>query len=217
MQTSLVIRKNESGLGDTEFQRAVLGAVYMPDIVDSQGDFMVADEIRKSMWAYMAKGDNFCVDVEHDGKVTTCQVVESFIVRKGDPDFPVPGTWVVGVHIPSDELWGRVLKGDLNGFSMEGSVAKTVTDTAPKVQMVGDKRVVRGRTIVTKGDIHGHSFEVELDPVGRIVSGRTSLHTSQDGVEHFHEIRRGVVTEAADGHTHRFSTIDARLRTPDAA
>lgn len=183
-------------------QRLALAAVYMPDVQDSQGDFMSAEEIRKTMWDYMARGDNFCVDLNHDGKVTSCQVVESFIVRKGDPDFPIPGTWVVGIYVPDDALWAKVQKGELNGVSMEGLGRAIVRDEAPTPTV---DIICKGDTATT--DAHNHTFEITLDKSGRIVGGKTSVHKGADGKEHFHEIVKGVVTEEAGGHRHRFNTL----------
>lgn len=192
--------KKSASAPDT--QRLALAAVYMPDVQDSQGDYMSAEEIRKMMWAHMAGGDNFCVDINHDGKVTSCQVVESFIVRKGDPDFPIPGTWVVGIHVPEDGLWGKVLKGELNGVSMEGVGRAIPRDAAPKVSL---DIICKGYT-ATHAD-HEHTFEVTLDSGGRIVGGTTSVHTDASGVGHSHNIVKGVVTEEAAGHRHRFTTL----------
>ena len=70
--------------------QVVFAELYAPDIVDSQRDFMTRDEIRKSCWGFMKSGRNE-IDVEHDGVVTTCAVVESFIARDDDPVFVPDG------------------------------------------------------------------------------------------------------------------------------
>jgi hypothetical protein len=111
--------------------QVVFAELYAPDIVDSQRDFMTRDEIRKSCWGFMKSGRNE-IDVEHDGVVTTCAVVESFIARDDDPVF-VPGSWVLGVHVPETELWGRIEKGELNGLGL----------AAPFSRVSGDGRLDR--------------------------------------------------------------------------
>lgn len=205
----IAVHKADAPSRVAEEQRVVLGAVYMPDVIDAQGDFMTAEEIRKSMWSYMARGDNFCVDINHDGKVTSCQVVECFISRKGDPDFPVEGTWVVGVRVPDDGLWQKVKKGELNGFSMEASVHQTKMHKTPR-RTLKKGIVIKGATLVAED--HQHGFRAEYDNNGKLVGGRTTVHKDADGNEHFHELKAGVVTEAANGHRHRWSSIEHRLK-----
>ena len=60
------------------------------------------------------------IDRNHKGLKDKGSVVESFIVRKGDPDF-IEGAWVVGVHVPDKEVWQQIVKGELTGFSIEGT------------------------------------------------------------------------------------------------
>jgi hypothetical protein len=76
-----------------------IGEVYSPDFPDSQGDYMTAEEIRLMAYRFMAKGEPYRIDKEHDKKECGAFVVESFIARENDPDF-ISGSWVIGVHIP---------------------------------------------------------------------------------------------------------------------
>ncbi len=32
----------------------------------------------------------------------------------------IPGSWVVGVHVPDESTWNLIKTGELNGFSLEG-------------------------------------------------------------------------------------------------
>jgi hypothetical protein len=177
--------------------QVVYSELYVPMIVDSQGDFSTAEEIRKACWRFMkqARTTN-SIDVEHDGSLTTCYVVENFIARKGDPDFIADG-WVLGIHIPDKELWKKVEDGELNGFSMEalGLRRKVALD-------VECPPYVRGRTCENDG--HQHAFVVKFDPEGNFLGGFTE--PAADG--HQHLIHRGTVTEDAAGHNHRFSFIE---------
>jgi hypothetical protein len=100
------------------------GAVYVPNVPDSHNDWMSADEIEKAAHRFLASGAVNNVDHEHDLKNTGSVVVESFIARDGDADFPV-GAWVVGVHVPSPDLWRMVKSGEITGFSMFGQGIKT--------------------------------------------------------------------------------------------
>lgn len=184
----------------------VWGAVYVPNSLDSQGDFMTAPEIQKMAYSFVKKGDMGAIDVQHDNERVEAAVVESFITRKGDPDFPVEGTWVVGVHIEDVGLWDAVKKGDINGFSMEALVK-----TSYEFIEVADKpSAIIGVTKSAKNDemtLHDHEFEAFYDEAGNFLGGRTDVHTDEFGNTHFHVIKKGVVTESSLNHAHRFLQI----------
>lgn len=180
--------------------------VYAPDIPDSHGDFMVAEEIRKMAHDFLRKGLTKNVDVEHDNELTGSAVVESFIAREGDSDFIV-GAWVAGVHIPDIELWKQVESGEINGFSLQGvgmQTEKTVLLTIPPI--------IQGFTSEDEGDGHWHAFEVRFSDDGDFLGGQTVKTFPEAHPEHDHAIKRGTVTEpggdAGDPHVHRFSFVE---------
>ncbi len=185
------IKTDENG-----YLRIVYGEVYAPDRPDSGGDFMTAETIREMAWRFMRDQNTKKVDVEHQNGLTPgVEIVESFIARDGDTDF-IPGAWVVGAHIPDDEIWGQILDGTLNGFSMEALVMQENV-----IVEVDFPPVVTGQT--STDDDHSHTFYVTYDQAGIFQGGTTS---SVDG--HTHDILAGTHTEEADGHTHRFSAVD---------
>jgi hypothetical protein len=189
------IRKDDVP-GEPE-QRMVWAEVYAPDRPDSDGEFMTAEEIRKMAYAFSKKMAFDQVDHQHDNEVTAgvC-IVESFIARKGDPDF-IAGAWVVGVHIPDDGLWDMVKKGEINGFSMEALVCREEVEVDIVIPPV-----VSGMT--SKSEDHTHEFYVNYDNEGHFRGGVTSKVN-----DHVHQIIAGTVTEKAeDGHSHLFSSVD---------
>lgn len=181
------------------------GAVYMPDVVDSQGDFMRAEEIRKVAHSFLAKGTTDAIDTNHNNLKSGSRVVESFISKAGDPDFPIPGSWIVGIHVPDPVLWEQIEKGEIGGLSMEVMAHRHMD------QPVADRKLknakAKGRTY--KSGDHDHEYELEFAADGSIIGGIT---TEVNG--HRHKIRAGktgVITEEADGtnpHRHRFSTVE---------
>lgn len=179
-----------------EKQRIVWAEVYAPMRPDSDGEYMDAETIRKMSYEFMKDMKLDQIDSQHNNElVDGASVVESFIARKNDPDF-IEGAWVVGIHIDNDEMWEKVEKGEINGFSIEAFVSKT-----PKEVTVEVPPVISGKTL--KSEEHNHTFMVAYDDTGRFLGGRT------DQVEgHFHVIKRGTVTEVANGHSHRFSHVD---------
>lgn len=182
-------------------RQVVYGEVYVPNVPDSQGDFMNAEEITQMAWRFCARGASQMVDKNHDNKMSGAAVVETFIARKGDPEF-AEGAWVVGVWCP-DEVWKSVERGELNGFSMQASVfgvpGRTLELWVPEE--------LDGAT--HEADGHSHLYLVKFDDEGKISGGRAlARDPSGRSLDHTHTIVKGTVTEAAMGHTHRFAVMD---------
>lgn len=185
-----------------EEQRIVWAEVYAPNRPDSDGEYMDADGIRKMAYEFMKTMKLDQIDSQHNNElVPGACVVESFIARKDDPDF-LEGAWVVGVYIHDDDMWEKVKKGEINGFSMEAMVSKEVKEVTLEVPPI-----ISGRTMKAEGDgeveDHTHTFHVAYDESGRFLGGKTD---SNHG--HYHLIRRGTVTEDAEGHRHKFDHVE---------
>lgn len=176
--------------------------LYVPDVPDTDHDYMTAEEIMKMSYRWMSKSNMHCIDIEHNCENTSSFVVESFIARKGDPDF-IEGAWVTGIHVPDSDLWSQVRKGQFNGVSMYGLARR------------GDQRdmeipaEVEGVTKAENG--HTHTFNVAYGPEGEFIGGQTD---EVDG--HYHIIRRGTVTEKAEGHAHAFDFVRGVLSVEEA-
>lgn len=102
-------------------KRIVTGVVYEPDVLDAHGEFMTADEIEKSAHQFLKDYRN--IDKQHDFVAGQADVVESWIAKEegklGDQDIK-KGTWLMSVHVPDDDTWAEIKKGELTGFSMGG-------------------------------------------------------------------------------------------------
>ncbi len=193
---------------DEEMQ-IVWGEIYIPDIPDTQDEFMSAVEIEKMAHKFLMHGLSVgAIDVQHDGEIRKgCFVVESFIARKSDPEF-IEGAWVVAVKICDPDLWADVKSGKLNGFSMQASVY--VTDRVVTLEVPSE---VEGLTqIASDGDDHRHRYTVRFDSNGDFVGGVSDVVNG-----HKHVIQRRSITqmsvdptnkELADGHFHRYTLLD---------
>ena len=181
---------------DNEKQLAY-GEVYMPMIPDSQGDFMTETEIEKMAHGFMMDGLLRGVDTQHDLCDNGSVVVESFIVRKGDPDF-VEGSWVAVVKV-ADDLWPLVKSGELGGFSMYGSGERTPTMITIEIP---DNGIMKGDTDSTED--HTHSYNIRFNEDGDFLGGETNMVN-----DHSHKITKGTVTEESEDHRHRFSFVEA--------
>lgn len=101
-------------------KRLVYAEIYLPDTPDAHGHEMTREEVEKMAHNFMANARTLMIDINHDNKTSYgCALVESFIARDGDPDY-VAGSWVGVAFIGSDDIWEKVKKGELTGFSFEG-------------------------------------------------------------------------------------------------
>lgn len=205
---------------DDELQ-IVWGEVYVPGIPDAHGHFMTVDEVRKMAYRTLASGllqdGQFQgSDVQHDNVIQDCVIVESFIARKGDETF-LPDSWVVGLHIRDEGLWGQVKNGELNGFSIQASVYMHKQEVEIDIPDEVEGNTAGG----SDGDLHRHGYRVRFNSEGEFLGGKTTSNVRDDGGGlHDHTIKRGSVTEpgGVNGHTHRFALVDMIFRqTADAA
>lgn len=189
---------------DDELQM-VWGEAYAPGFPDSQGDFMTAETVRNMAYGFMRKMALDAVDTNHSREKNGSVILESFIARDNDDTF-IPGSWVIGVHIPDQGVWDLVKSGELNGFSIDGKgfrVEKTLEVEMPDT-LTGDTS--------TAEDGHSHTFYVKFDAEGHFIGGQTSA--AEDG--HTHVISRGTCTDDAQGHSHRFSFVEGVLNVQTA-
>jgi hypothetical protein len=180
---------------DEELQ-IVYAEVYVPNTPDSDNDYMTVETIREMAHGFLAEGRVTKIDVEHSRDDVQAAVVESFVARKGDPDF-IQDAWVAGVKIYDPDVWELIKSGEINGFSLDG--IGQGTDTELEVEL---PEFVKGET--DKEDGHRHIFKVYFDAEGNFLGGKTV----DEGLDHVHLIKRGTITEEADDHAHRFSFVE---------
>lgn len=186
-------------------QRLVWGEVYIPNVPDTDDEFMDAQTIQKMAYNFMRNLRLKSVDSHHNNElVEGACVVESFIARKGDPDF-AEGAWVVCSHVHNDKTWAAIKKGELNGYSIEASVLKRAA-----VLEMDIPPVLTGMTQKADTDAHEHTFNISYDEAGSFVGGRTDVVKN-----HYHEIKRGTTTEpGSDGSpAHRFAYVEMLSRS----
>jgi len=176
-------------------QQIVYGEVYVPMVPDSDGEFMDADTIKAAAHKFLQNHNIHNVDKQHDNTLTGSYVVESFIAREGDPDF-IEGAWVLGVQVPDKELWRQIKEGDINGFSLEATVEKTLTTLELQVP-----DVITGGTTEVEG--HTHTFYVSFDEDGIFLGGHTDVVLG-----HSHKIVHGTETCGSQDHKHNFSFVE---------
>ena len=130
-------KENISIIKIDEETRAVKGIVYKPNVVDSQGDWMAPEDIKKVAYKFMKELKLQNIDTSHDLNKVDAYVCESYIAKEGDPDGYPEGSWVVAVKIEDPELWNDIMKGEYEAFSMYGD-AKGVEGVVPPENLGGD-------------------------------------------------------------------------------
>lgn len=178
------------------WHRVVFGEVIIPDVPNVYGDFHSRESVRQFAYGFMLNGFRFDLEHDNDDVSNEVKVVESFIARDNDPDF-VAGSWVLGIQILNDDIWNRVISGELNGFSYEAMVRMFGVDLDGETSLFR-----RGMTQPSLTDGHQHAFYLVLDDEGRPIAGSTSVN---DG--HYHGIVRHTITESHAGHQHIYQIV----------
>lgn len=113
----------------------VEGVAYPANRVDGHGEFMTAESVRKSMWAFMDHAAGQQIGLYHaDGTVGHGMVRQCYQWPDGQPDRLVvaadgseqvikSGDWLLGVEFDA-ETWPRIMRGEVNGWSIQGMAAR---------------------------------------------------------------------------------------------
>ena len=173
-------------------KKQVWGRVYEPLVIDAHGDLMMADEIEKAAYSFLASANlSVAVDENHNHIPTFSKVIESYVTKE-DSNGVAAGTWIVGMQITKDGTWRKIERGEITGFSFEGSGYRRkaiIEATFQKYKL--------GRTSKA-ADGHSHLVFVELDDKGRVIKGWTSTANN-----HKHDVLYNTVTELTTTHRHR--------------
>ncbi len=184
-----LLRKDADG-----FERIVFAEVLIPDTPDVYGDIHTKHAIRDFAYKYMVSG--FSMDVEH-GNIAVddgVHLIESFIARAADEEF-IEGSWVVALHISDDTIWGKVLDGEINGFSYEAIVSRSTYEAEVPLRVYEE-----GMTQPDPFDGHTHEFYVLLNSEEGVLLGGTSETNG-----HQHTISRHTRTDNSFEHAHLFN------------
>jgi len=101
-------------------KQLIVGIVYEPMVVDSQGDFMVTEEIEKTCNEFNVHFR--AIDKDHNCIPGAGQVVQSYTAPTDmeiEGNIVKAGSWVI-VTKADDETWEEVKKSNYQGYSMWG-------------------------------------------------------------------------------------------------
>lgn len=100
----------------------VYGVVLEPDLEDSQGDKVTAEEIEKACHKYMAESQK--ADVQHNEQQAGAQLIENYIAPQDllvEGQSVTKGAWVQAWQITDPLVKRQVEEGKLTGFSIGGA------------------------------------------------------------------------------------------------
>lgn len=145
----------------------VTGIVYEPMTEDSHGNYMTEDEITKAAYYFAKNGDK--IDLQHSFEpLDGATVVENWIAKadfKIDNEEIRKGTWLITVEVTDADIWDKIEKGEISGFSMGGvgeyseedvdlsEVEKTANDKADKKGLLTKLAAALGLNVVEKGAV----------------------------------------------------------------
>ena len=121
------VYKRYPALAQTAKCQIVYGVVLTPGVTDSQGDDASAQEIEKAAHRYLVESRKH--DVQHSGTPADVNTVESYIAPQDLTLFGqkvLKGSWVMATHIADPDVWQRVQKDDLTGYSIAGTAIREV-------------------------------------------------------------------------------------------
>ncbi|WP_366294410.1 XkdF-like putative serine protease domain-containing protein [Paenibacillus sp. AN1007] len=134
----------------------VIGVVYQPDVEDTHGDMMDADEIEKAAHLFMENQHTYNIDKQHDLDADKGYVVESYIapcdMEIGDQVI-AKGSWVAGVKVTDDDTWEDIQKGEITGFSMWGVGKREEVEEDTTVSKSIMKRIAKALGLIEKGAV----------------------------------------------------------------
>ena len=122
MQGEIEIR---TPLWKDDAKRNVYGVVLTPGLEDSQKDIVSAEEIERAAHRFLTEFRKH--DVQHAENEAAVQTVESYIAPQ-DMEIAgekvLKGSWVMVTHVSDPEVWERVCKRELSGYSIGGSAIR---------------------------------------------------------------------------------------------
>jgi hypothetical protein len=177
-----------------KIHKVVKGIVYTAGDVDTDGETLSKDDVQKACWNFLAQRKEKNIDIQHDWQQSGCYVVESYMTEKDDPNFP-ENSWVMAVKC-TDEIFEKVVHGDLNGFSFGGYSEKFVQRVMLEIakQIMGETNENLNKDIIPA---HKHNFILWYDNNGKLVKGHTDTVNG-----HSHTITHGTATDISVAHSH---------------
>ena len=146
----IALKNQEFKLAEVDKEKRILmGAALIPNkpIYRQSGEqeyyiYFSKNTVRKASELFFINGNQNNSTLEHELELKGLSAVESWIVESEQDksrmyDLNVPmGTWMVSMKVNNDDIWQKVKKNEIKGFSIEGYFAdKLERPNEPKKEM----------------------------------------------------------------------------------
>ena len=179
-----------------EDQRIVEGVIYPAFQLDTYDTMMLPADLAKMCHDFSIKRMADAVDVEHNEIKSGSRILRHWIALPDDPDGYPAGSWVGLCKVYDDELWSRVKRGEINGFSIQAKAVEVAFDCV--VNMV---QRAEGATETSTNDTllphHTHEVVITFDAKGSVIPCETS-----EVLGHKHTVYYSTATQEVFEHSH---------------
>lgn len=209
-KTKFLVTKNSSGKPQVVFSSKIIksenhkivGIVYEPMAADAHDNFMSAEEIKKAAEWFNTYG--LGADLQHNEVVQEgVTITKSYVLEEDttiNGQVVKAGTWVAEAEISNDEIWSKIEKGEITGWSMGGEGTYVMEDVKIDKNELADSivsKLLKAMDKVEKGvftnrytkEIKFRSFWTAFDTLQSI------LYPNYDNLESDPEVIREALTE----------------------
>jgi hypothetical protein len=111
-------------LKSVDEERTVTGIVLKPNVVDAQGQVADKKVIKDAAFDFLSKyNTDTKIGYMHENFDIPFELCESSITKQTmviDNSVIPEGSWLMTVRVLDDEIWDKVKKGEIKGFSIGG-------------------------------------------------------------------------------------------------
>ena len=100
---------------------------YNAELDEDYYVYFSPETVKQSAYLYLKNNNHHKATYQHQDRVSGVLTVESWIIEDPKMDkstlygFSLPkGTWMVKMKVSNEELWNRIVEGELKGLSIEG-------------------------------------------------------------------------------------------------
>jgi len=217
----IALKKQEFKLAEVDKEKRILmGAALIPNkpIYRQSGEqeyyiYFSKNTVRKASELFFINGNQNNSTLEHELELKGLTAVESWIVESEQDksrmyDLNVPmGTWMVSMKVNNDDIWQKVKKNEIKGFSIEGYFAdKLERPNEPKKEM-SKEEIAEAKIEELK-----QLFSTEKVELGVIQDFKKSFDKANDGGLKIGETLIDALSKAEQKYKQNISDFEKALK-----
>ena len=187
---------NQTKFIRNEEQRLVEGIIYAPYQLDTYGTMMLPEDVARMCHDFNIKRMYTSIDHEHNEQPSGCEMVRNWIAGANDPDGYPEGAWIGMTKVHNDDLWNKVKRGELNGYSIHCFAGEVKFSGIVNHANAASGTTEKSSNLGLLPD-HEHEVTIIFRSDGSIQSTDTSVVMG-----HSHKIFYATATETEFEHSH---------------